>query len=238
MATVNISKVPRHVGLILDGNRRFAKRLMLKPWMGHEWGAKKVGKLFDWCKELGVKELTLYAFSVQNFNRPKEEFDYLMNLFKKEFDNLINDSSKVHENKIRINFIGRIWMFPQEIQERMNKLMEMTKNYDNYIVNFAMAYGGREEVIDAIKKLGEDIKIGKVNVEQINEAVFAKNLYMDSSPELVVRTGGEKRTSNFLIWQSNYSEWIFLEKLWPEFEKEDFIACIEEYNNRERRFGK
>lgn len=238
MAMVNISKVPRHVGIILDGNRRFAKRLMLKPWMGHEWGAKKVEKLFEWCKDLGVKELTLYAFSIQNFNRPKEEFDYLMNVFKKEFDNLIKDTSRLHVNKIRFSFIGRIWMFPKEVQERMNKLMEMTKDYSDYKVNFAMAYGGREEVIDAVKKLADELKNGKVNVEEINEEVFAKNLYMDSSPELIIRTGGEKRTSNFLIWQSHYSEWIFLEKLWPEFEKEDFIACIEDYNNRQRRFGK
>ncbi len=238
MTTINASKVPRHVGLILDGNRRFAKRLMLKPWMGHEWGAKKVEKLFEWCKELGVRELTLYSFSVQNFNRPKEEFDYLMNLFVKEFDNLMKDPKQIHENKIRINFIGRIWMFPQEVQEKMKELMEMTKDYSGYKVNFAMAYGGREEVIDAVKKLSEDIKSGKVNIEQINEEVFAKNLYLDSNPELIIRTGGERRTSNFLIWQSHYSEWIFLEKLWPEFEKEDFIACIEEYNDRERRFGK
>lgn len=238
MATVNISKVPKHVGIILDGNRRFAKKLMLKPWMGHEWGAKKVEKLFEWCKELGVKELTLYAFSIQNFNRPKEEFDYLMNVFKKEFDNLIKDTSKLHENKIRFSFIGRIWMFPKDVQERMNKLIEMTKDYSDYKVNFAMAYGGREEVIDAVKKLADDLKDGKVNIDQINEEVFAKNLYMDSNPELIIRTGGEKRTSNFLIWQSHYSEWIFLEKLWPEFEKEDFIACIEDYNNRQRRFGK
>ena len=129
-------------------------------------------------------------------------------------------------------------MFPKDVQERMNKLMEMTKDYSDYKVNFAMAYGGREEVIDAVRKLADDLKNGKVNIDQINEEVFAKNLYMDSNPELIIRTGGEKRTSNFLIWQSHYSEWIFLDKLWPEFEKEDFLACIEDYNNRQRRFGK
>ena len=137
------SKVPKHVGIILDGNRRFSRRLMMKPWKGHEWGAKKVEKLFDWCEELGIKELTLYTFSVENFTkRPKEEFDYLMNIFRKEFDKLKEDK-RLDENKIRINFIGRIWMFPKDIQEKMGFLMEKTKNYNDYIVNFAMAYGGR-----------------------------------------------------------------------------------------------
>ncbi len=241
MATVNVSKVPKHVGIILDGNRRFAKRLMLKPWMGHEWGAKKVEKLGEWCKELGVKELTLYAFSVQNFSRPKVEFDYLMNIFRKEFEALVNDKEKwksIDENQIRINFVGRIWMFPEDVKNAMQNLMEKTKNHKEHTINFAMAYGGREEVIDAIKKLAEDVKSGKLNIDQINEEIFAKNLYMESEPEMIIRTGGEKRTSNFLMWQSHYSEWIFLEKFWPEFEKEDFIACIEEFNNRQRRFGK
>ena len=116
--------------------------------------------------------------------------------------------------------------------------MDKTKNHKEHTINFAMAYGGREEVIDAVKKLAEDVKAGKLDIEKINEEVFAKNLYMESEPEMIIRTGGEKRTSNFLMWQSHYSEWIFLEKLWPEFEKEDFVACIEEFKNRQRRFGK
>lgn len=235
------SRVPKHVGLILDGNRRFSKKLMMKPWMGHEWGAKKVEKLASWCKELGVKELTLYTFSIQNFNRPKIEFDFLMKLFRKSFKDLVEDAKKwkeLVENKVRINFIGRLWKFPKDVQEAMNNLMEKTKDFGEHIINFAMAYGGREEVIDAVKKLAEDVKEGKVNVEDINEEVFAKNLYTESEPEMIIRTGGEKRTSNFLLWQSNYSEWFFLEKYWPEFEKEDFKKCLEEYAERERRFGK
>ncbi|MDP4012869.1 MAG: polyprenyl diphosphate synthase [Candidatus Nanoarchaeia archaeon] len=235
------SKVPKHVGIILDGNRRCAKRLMMKPWMGHEWGAKKVEKLASWCKELGVKELTLYAFSIQNFNRPKIEFDYLMKLFRTSFNDLMNDAKKwkeIVDNKIRVNFIGRIWKFPKDVQEAMNTLMDKTKEFGEHVINFAMAYGGREEVIDAVKKLAGEIKEGKVNVEDINEEVFAKNLYTESEPEMIIRTGGEKRTSNFLLWQSNYSEWFFLDKFWPEFEKEDFKQCLEEYAERERRFGK
>jgi len=231
------NKVPMHIGIILDGNRRFAHRLMLKPWKGHEWGARKLEKLFEWCNELDIKELTLYAFSVQNFNRPKEEFEYLMDLFRKEFDNY-KDNPNIHEKKIRINVIGRIWMFPKDIQEKMHEIMEKTKNYSDHIVNFAMAYGGREEVMDAVKKISEQIKQGKLSVEEINENTFSKNLYLENEPDLIIRTGGEKRTSNFLIWQSHYSEWFFLEKHWPEFEKEDLIDVIDEYKQRDRRFGK
>ena len=230
-------KVPKHIGIILDGNRRFAKKLMIKPFMGHEWGAKKIEKLFDWCRELGVKEITLYAFSIQNFNRPKEEFDFLMNIFEKEFTRLFDDP-RLEKDKVKINFIGRIWKFPENLQDIMKKLMYKTRNNDNYIVNFAMAYGGREEVIDAVKRIGEKIKNGKLNINEINEEVFSENLYMDHEPDLIIRTGGEKRTSNFLIWQSWYSEWIFLEKTWPEFEKEDLIKAIEDFSTRERRFGK
>lgn len=228
--------VPKHIGIILDGNRRFSKRLMMKPWMGHEWGAKKVEKLLLWCKELDIKELTLYCFSVQNFNRPKDEFNFLMQVFNDEFAKLLKEP-KVDEEQANINFIGRIYMFPKDLQEKMQALMDKTKNYSRYRVNFAMAYGGREEVIDATVKIAKQIKEGKLDVSQINEETFAKNLYMNDEPELIIRTGGEKRTSNFLIWQSHYSEWIFLEKLWPEFEKEDLVACIEDFKQRDRRFG-
>ena len=227
----------KHIGIILDGNRRFAKRLMMQPWKGHEWGAKKVENLFKWCKELGIKEMTLYVFSMQNFNRPKREFDFLMKLFM-EFFEKAKVNKDIHENKIRIKFIGRIHLFPKEIYEKMKELEEVTKDYSGYIVNFAMAYGGREEIIDAIKKIGRDIEDGKIKAEDLNEKMFAKSLYMDSDPDFIIRTGGDHRTSNFLAWQSTYSEWIFLEKTWPEFEKEDLIQCIEDFTKRERRFGR
>ncbi len=229
--------MPRHIGIILDGNRRLAKRLMVKPWKGHDWGAKKVEKLLEWCKEFDIKELTLYAFSIENFNRPKKEFNYLMNLFRKEFDRL-KDDKRIHENKIRINVVGRIWMFPKDVQESMKRIMEKTKDYNDYIINFAMAYGGRTEVIDATKKVAEMVKDGKINVEDINEEVFSKNLYFNDDPDLIIRTGGEKRTSNFLIFQGAYAEWLFLDKMWPEFEKEDLKEAIVEYGKRKRRFGK
>jgi tritrans,polycis-undecaprenyl-diphosphate synthase [geranylgeranyl-diphosphate specific] len=231
------SKVPKHIAIVLDGNRRFSKRLMMKPWMGHEWGAKKTEQLLDWCKDLGIKEITLYAFSAENFNRPKKEFDFLMKLFNKEFTKLLKDP-RVKEYGIKVNFIGRIYLFPKNIQKLMKMIMDYTKNNKGYTLNLAMAYGGRQEVIDAVRNMAIQIKKGSLNISQINEETFSKNLYMTDEPDLIIRTGGEKRTSNFLIWQANYSEWIFLEKFWPEFEKEDLKLCIEEYSRRKRRFGR
>tara|TARA_Y100000310_G_scaffold335338_2_gene417087 strand:+ start:8558 stop:9268 length:711 start_codon:yes stop_codon:yes gene_type:complete len=229
--------VPKHVGIILDGNRRFAKRLMLKPFKGHEWGAKKIEQLLNWCQEYEIKELTLYAFSVENFDRPKKEFDYLMKLFKKEFTAL-KDDKRLEENQIRINFIGRISMFPDEVRKSMEEVMKRTKHHKKHILNFAMAYGGRAEVIDATKKIVEQIQKEKLNVNEINETTFADNLYLNSDVDLLIRTS-ESRLSGFLPWQSTYSEIIFLpNKLWPEFEKEDFEACLQEYGQRKRRYGK
>ncbi len=231
------SKVPRHLGIILDGNRRFAKRLMLKPFKGHEWGYKKIQELFKWCREYGIKEITLYTFSIENFDRPKEEFDYLMNLFSRAFKET-KENKETHENKIKINFIGRTHMFPKEVQESMRDLMEATKDYSDYIVNFAMAYGGRAEIIDATKKIAQQVKEGKLNIDEINEEVFKKNIYLESEPDLIIRTS-EKRLSGFLLWQGSYAEIQFLpDVLWPEFTKEHFIQCIEDFKNRERRFGK
>lgn len=232
-----MANVPNHVGIVLDGNRRFAKRLMLKPWKGHEWGAKKVEKLFEWCKELNIKEITLYVFSLKNFNRPKQEFDYLMNLFT-DFLSKPELIEKIHKSKIRINFIGRLNLLPKNLQKLMKNLSNSTSNYKDYIMNFAMAYDGRAEVIDATKKIAKQVKEGKLNLSQINEEVFSKNVYLDSKPELIIRTSGERRTSGFLLWQGDYAEWYFLDKFWPEFEKEDLIKAINDFKNRERRFGK
>lgn len=225
----------KHLGCIVDGNRRFSKRLMAKPWMGHEWGAKKMRKFLEWCKEYGIREVTLFAFSLENFDRPKEEFDYLMGVFEREFKRAINDPD-VYKDKIRFRFIGRIEMFPKKVYDAMKELMEKTKDHDKFFVNFAMAYSGRAEIVDAAKKLFEKVKDGEV--KEINEEEFSKCIYMNSDPDLIIRTS-ETRLSGFLLWQSSYSELIFLpNKLWPEFSKEDFVWCIEEFNNRQRRFGK
>lgn len=231
------NKVPRHIGLIVDGNRRFAKKLMLKPWKGHEWGAKKFEKLLNWCEEIGVKEVTLYVFSLENFNRPKEEFDYLMDLFVREFNKLLTDK-KVDKKQMKINFIGRTYMLPEKVQEVIKKVSEKTKDYNSFILNFAIAYSGRAEVIDATKKIAEKIKEGKLNIDEINEDVFKRNMYIESDPDLIIRTSGEFRTSGFLLYQGAYSELFFCDKMWPEFEKEDLLEAIESYKKRHRRFGR
>ncbi len=234
---IPLEKMPKHIAIILDGNRRFAKRLNLDPWKGHEYGEQKVQKVLEWCQELGVRELTLYAFSMQNFNRPKLEFDYLMNMFKETLKKLLINP-KVDENKLKIRFIGRIDLFEKELQDLMNKIMEKTKNYSNYTLNMAMAYGGREEITDAIKTLATDVKIGKISPSDIKDDTLSSYLYMKDEPDIIIRTGGEIRTSNFLPWQSIYSEWFFLKKHWPEFEKEDLIEIIKDFATRERRIGR
>ena len=227
------TNVLHHLGIILDGNRRFAKKLMLQPSKGHELGYEKIKKLFNWCKDLDIKELTLYTFSIENFNRPKKEFDYLMNLFKKAFKELLTEKEL---KNIKIDFIGRIKLFPKEIQERIKELKEKTKNNKPYKVNFAMAYGGRAEIVDATKKIAQDFKDNKI--KDITEETFKNYLYLQSEPDLIIRTS-ERRLSGFLLWQSSYSEILFLpNKLWPEFEKQDLVTAVQDFNNRHRRFGK
>jgi tritrans,polycis-undecaprenyl-diphosphate synthase [geranylgeranyl-diphosphate specific] len=229
--------VPNHIGIIMDGNRRFSRRLMLKPWKGHEWGAKKIAKVLEWCREYGIRELTLYTFSIQNFNRPKEEFDYLMDLFRTNFEKM-KDDKKILDTGIRVNIIGRTWMFPRDVQEKMQAVMDKTRHNSKYILNFAMAYGGREEVIDAARKIAEQVKSGKLDVSQINDETFSRCLYMSDEPDLIIRTGGEQRTSNFLAYQGAYSEYFFIDKMWPEFSKADFRKVLKDYGDRERRFGR
>lgn len=228
---------PKHIAIILDGNRRYARKLMLDPWKGHELGFEKLKQLFKWCKELDIKELTLYCFSMQNFSRSKSEVDFLMDIFFRACKDALTNKD-VHENKVKIRFIGRIHLFPEKLQGEMHKVEEATADYSNYVVNLAVAYGGREEIVDAVKRIAKRIYSHELSPDEITEDLVTNNLYLSSAPDIAIRTGGEKRISNFLIWQSNYSEWFFSDKLWPEFEKEDLIKILDEYKNRERRFGK
>ncbi|MBI2655830.1 di-trans,poly-cis-decaprenylcistransferase [Candidatus Woesearchaeota archaeon] len=229
-----VSKAPNHIGIILDGNRRYAKKLGLNSLKGHEFGLKKLEDLFKWCRELGVKELTLYTFSTENFNRTKREIDYLFGLFRNEIED-IKEKKGVFKEGIRFNFIGRINMFPKGMKRSMLEIMSKTKKYSKFTVNFAMAYGGRQEIVDAFRKAIKNSK--KIKPSDINESLITQNLYLQSEPDMVIRPGGEIRTSNFLMWQSAYSEWIFVKKLWPEFKKKDLVKCVQEFNKRERRFG-
>lgn len=229
----------KHVAIIMDGNRRFAKRLMLDPTKGHEYGVKKLKEVLEWCKELKIEELTLYTFSIQNFNRPKLEFDYLMNLFLKESERLTNENeSEITKNDIKVKFIGRLNLFPEAVQKACEKLEEKTKNNKSYKLNFCFGYGGREEMTDAIKLLAEDVEKGRIESKNITEEIIENYIYIKSEPDLIIRTGGDKRTSNFLIWQGIYSEWFFVDTKWPEFSKEEFVGIIDEFTKRQRRFGK
>jgi len=230
-----VSKFPQRVAIILDGNRRYAKKLGLQPWKGHELGIKKLEELLKWCLELSIKELTLYSFSTENFNRNKQEINFLFKLFKNKFKEMKNDS-EVMKKGVRINLIGRIEMFPPDIRKAMLEVAEKTKNNKKLIVNFALAYGGRQEIIDSFKSILKNNP--NINLNKINEGLITKNLYLRSEPDLIIRPGGEVRTSNFLTWQSVYSEWIFINKFWPEFTKKDLEDCIAEFKRRHRRFGK
>lgn len=230
--------VPRHVAFIMDGNRRFSKRVMLKPWKGHEWGEQKLREVITWCHELGVQEVTVYALSVQNFERPQEEFDFLMQLFRESAKRIKAEREMYDKMNVRLVFIGRLHMLPDDVREAICEAMEVTKDNTGMRVNIAVAYGGREEVVDAVKQVAEQVAAGSLALDEINEKVFARSLYTDSEPDVVIRTGGEQRTSNFLIWQSHYAEWIFVEKLWPEFSHEDLVTCLAEFADRKRRFGK
>jgi len=225
-----ILKAPRHVAIILDGNRRYARKLGMQPWKGHEVGLGKLEHLFNWCMELGIKEITLYCFSTENFSRNKKEVEYLFGLFWKKFKE-VQEGKGMFKDKVKVNVIGRIQMFPQKMQKVMEDSVKKTKNNKKLLVNFALAYGGRQEIVDAVNKALK-------NKSKIDEDAISKNLYMKSEPDIVIRPGGETRTSNFLMWQSAYSEWFFVKKLWPDFTKQDLVNILKEYNKRERRFGK
>ncbi len=234
METTNI---PKHIGIIMDGNRRFAKMLGEDSWKGHFHGAEKVEEVLDWCREMNIQTLTVWAFSTENFRREPAEVSVLMDLFIKYFNKFATDE-RVHKNKIRLKVVGNLSLFPEGVQEAARLAMDNTKDYNGFQFNVVMGYGGRQEIIDAANKVAEKIKAGQL--EHINETVFESHLYSKDIPDvdLVIRTSGEQRTSGFLMWKSDYAEYYFCEKLWPEFSKEDLIKAMVEYSERKRRFGK
>lgn len=239
MENTNITN-PQHLGVILDGNRRLARRLMKQPWKGHEWGAEKVKEFLEWCRELGIKYVTMYSLSVQNiFNRPKRELDYIFKIFKREALALLEPDHDVHKYGIRVKAIGRLYLLPKDLQVLLRKVEKATEKYKNYFLNIAVAYGGQEEITDAVKNIAKNIFKGILKPAQINEELIRHSLYTDGTPypDLIIRTGGERRLSNFLIWQSAYSELFFSNKMWPEFSKTDFLEVIRDFQSRERRFG-
>ncbi|MFH1133390.1 MAG: polyprenyl diphosphate synthase [Nanoarchaeota archaeon] len=225
-----------HLGIIMDGNRRWAKQHGLSVMAGHEAGVRKVEEIISWCPDLGIKELTVYAFSTENFKRSPDEVGHLMNLFRKKFADFSKDERL---KDLRIRVIGRISLLPADLQKRIAELVEKTRgNVKKGTVNFALGYGGRTEILDMVRKVARQVKDGKLDAEDIDEKVVAENLYMVDEPDLIIRTGGAMRTSNFLPWQGAYSEWAFMDKMWPEISKEDVAKAIEDFKARERRFGR
>ena len=229
--------IPKHIGFILDGNRRFAKARAMMPWRGHEFGKEKVHEILDWCEEFGVKEVTLYTFSMQNFARPSREVEKLMELIAESFNELAVDP-KVHERKMRVRAIGQIDLLPPKVREAIAKAAKATSHYRGRTLNICVAYGGKEEIFEAAKIIAKKIAKKLMKVKDLTLEAFESHLMLSGQPDLIIRTGGEYRTSNFLTWQSGYSEWFFVDKLLPEFEREDLIKVLKEFNRRERRFGK
>ena len=225
-----VNDFPKHVAVILDGNRRWAKERGLKPWEGHEEGAKTLNNFLEWAEELSIKEVTVYALSTENLDRNSQELDFLFKIFKYWFKKLANDK-RIKEKGIKIRFIGDLSLVPKDVKETAEKIQKETEKYSNFIINFCFAYGGRLELVQAFNKL-------KAKKGEIKEEDITKALWLSDEPDLVIRTGNAMRISNFLLWQTAYSEWIFLNKMWPEFTKQDLIEAIEEFKNRKRNFGK
>lgn len=229
--------IPKHVGIIIDGNRRWAKRRGLSPWEGHKAGKKRLREFLDWCRELGIKEVTVYTFSVKNFNRPRQEIKELFHMVVDGIKEFLRDPD-VRKYRIRVRAIGRLHLFPKYVQLAVAKVVDATKNYDRYFINLALGYSGREEITDAVRAIADDVKKGKINPKKINEETIQDRLYLSSEPDLIIRTSGEHRTSDFLPWQAAYAEWYFTPKLFPDFSKADLVAAIKDYQRRERRFGR
>ena len=230
--------VPHHVAIIMDGNRRYAKEFGLLVSEGHEKGREKLESILEWCMELGVRILTVYAFSTENVGRDRDEVEDLMRLFVQNFRNLAEDK-RVHKYKIRVKVLGQKDLLPKDLREAIEYAEDQTKNYNEYFFNIAVGYGGREEIVHAIKKVAEAVKDGKMKVDDINEKTFTEFLYTKDmpDPDLVLRTSGEERISNFLLWQLAYSELYFSDVYWPGFRKIDFLRAVRSYQLRKRRFG-
>jgi len=232
----------QHLGMILDGNRRFAVRLMKKPWMGHRYGLEKSREALEWACELGIKHVTAYVLSLENLkSRPKKELQYILKYLGMEADNILkNREHVVNKNSVRVRFIGRTHLLPDWLQQKMADVEKMTEKNDRHFLNIAVAYGGQQEIVDATKKILQEGLAGVIKPSDVDEKFIKEHLYTNGqpSPDLIIRTGGERRLSNFLPFQSVYSELIFLDKKWPEMTKKDFVAAISEFEKRQRRFGK
>ena len=233
--------MPTHIGVILDGNRRWAFERLLPSMEGHKYGVE-IGKNFlDWCLSLDIKAVTVYVFSTENFRRPKNEIEYTFKLIGEVVLKLVNDK-KIHENKVRIKALGKIDLLPESLQRDFHTIEKATKNYSDYYLNIAIAYGGRTEIVDATRTIAKGVKERKISLEEINEELFRSHLYTahlpNPYPDLIIRTSGEERLSGFLLWQSAYSELCFLDVFWPDFRKIDLLRAIRTYQKRVKRIGR
>lgn len=231
------SNIPNHVAIIMDGNGRWAKQQGLIRAIGHETGTKAVREAVDSCIELGVKYLTLYAFSTENWNRPKLEVEALMKLLVKS---LKNELPKFIEGKVRLNVIGNISALPKKAQNELQIVQDQTKHFDNLVLTLALSYGSREELVKTMQEIAEKVKNNLISPHLITEDVIKEHLYTKDLPDVdfLIRTSGEERISNFLLWQIAYAEFYFTPVLWPDFKREDMYKAILNYQQRERRFGK
>lgn len=229
-----------HIAIILDGNRRWASENELNPWLGHKKGAETVEQLLDWCLKLNVKYVTLYTFSTENFRRTSNEIEQIMHIAENKFRKLLTDE-RIHRNKVHVKVIGRTNMLPESLQQLISNVEKSTANYDNQFLNFAFAYGGRAEIVDAARVIAEKVKAGELEPEDIHESTFERYLYTShmekQEPDLIIRTSGEERLSGFLLWQSAYSELAFLDVYWPDFRFIDLLRTIRTFQKRKRRYG-
>jgi undecaprenyl diphosphate synthase len=228
--------LPTHIAIIMDGNGRWAKQRHLPRVEGHRNGVESVRMTVRACGEVGIKYLTLYAFSVENWNRPKDEVDTLMKYLARY---LRNEIGELNRNNVRLEVIGQIYRLPEFVQEQLRKTQAALAKNNGLTLVLALSYGGRTEIVEAIRAIAEEAKQGKIEPAEINEQVIAQHLYTRQmpDPDLLIRTSGEMRVSNFLLWQISYSELVVTPTLWPDFRKPQLFAAIEEYARRHRRFG-
>jgi undecaprenyl diphosphate synthase len=235
--TINKDNLPKHLAIIMDGNGRWAKQKGLLRAFGHENGTKSVRTVVETSAKLGIENLTLFAFSTENWNRPKMEVELLMSLL---INSLKNELKTLQENNIRLNSIGNLDLLPKSAQKKLQEVIETTKNNSRMVLTLALSYGSREELINAVKNISNKVKNNIISIDKIDESIINQHLYTRDLPEvdLLIRTSGEHRISNFLLWQIAYSELYFTDVLWPDFKEDDLYQAIISYQKRERRFGK
>ena len=234
---LNFDNLPKHVAIIMDGNGRWAKSQNKERTFGHKNAIKAVREAISACNEVGIPYLTVYTFSTENWNRPTEEVDTLMNLLS---STLLQEAEEIFSKGIRIRAIGDLEALPEDVRNQLYNIMELTKNNTKGNLTLALSYGSQKEILNAVKELCKKVKNGDINENDIDEKLFEQHLYTKEIPpvDLLIRTSGEVRVSNFLLWQIAYAEMQFIDVLWPDFTKETFFQCILDYQTKERRFGK